>query len=473
MEAFLASNPYFSAGFGLIGVGAGLSLLRTGSIHAVDLIRRRMLVSVEISSKDPAYSWFLAWVASTAAAAQEQRSSSLLARMLLNRNNLSLETTFRPAFATLNKSTSINDSGSDSGSRKRSPAQFSLIPAPGRHMLKHNSTYLLVDRTRQQSMLDLKTGTPWESVTITTLARDRGVLLEILEDAKTRALEEVDGKTVVYVSYGHEWRPFGAPRAKRPLESVVLDTGVREAVVGDLERFLAATAWYRDRGIPYRRGYLLYGPPGTGKTSFIQAVAGHLSYNICILNLSERGMTDDRLAHLLANTPPQSLLLLEDIDAAFIRRDAATDSKKEGFYSAVTFSGLLNALDGVAAAEERVVFMTTNHVDRLDAALIRPGRVDMRVYMGNARDDQARRMFERFYPQAAEGLAERFVSALRSAKRASESNGSDGSALGCSPAALQGHFTMFRDSAEDAVAHAKRVAGDEASTAMAAAGDDA
>lgn len=73
-------------------------------------------------------------------------------------------------------------------------------------------------------------------------------------------------------------------------------------------------------GIPYRRGYLLHGPPGSGKTSFIQALAGSLSYDISILNLSERGLTDDRLNHLLSNAPERSFILVEDIDAAFSKR---------------------------------------------------------------------------------------------------------------------------------------------------------
>lgn len=61
---------------------------------------------------------------------------------------------------------------------------------------------------------------------------------------------------------------------------------------------------YAERGIPYRRGYLLYGPPGTGKSSFISALAGHIGYSICMLSLSERTLDDDRLNFLLNNTPP-------------------------------------------------------------------------------------------------------------------------------------------------------------------------
>lgn len=78
-------------------------------------------------------------------------------------------------------------------------------------------------------------------------------------------------------------------------------------------------------GIPYRRGYLLHGPPGSGKTSFIQALAGELDYNICILNLSERGLTDDRLHLVLSVIPERCIMVLEDIDAAFSGRGASIE----------------------------------------------------------------------------------------------------------------------------------------------------
>lgn len=78
---------------------------------------------------------------------------------------------------------------------------------------------------------------------------------------------------------------------------------------------------YVQRGIPYRRGYLLHGLPGTGKTSFISALAGHFGYSICMLSLSERTLDDDRLNYLLNNAPPNCFVLLEDIDAAFVSRE--------------------------------------------------------------------------------------------------------------------------------------------------------
>jgi chaperone BCS1 len=203
-----------------------------------------------------------------------------------------------------------------------------------------------------------------------------------------------EGKLVIHTAWGIEWRPFGQPRLKRPISSVVLAPEIAENIEDDVKSFLDRRQWYADRGIPYRRGYLLHGPPGSGKTSFIQALAGALSYDICVLNLSERGLADDKLFHLLSNVPERSFILIEDIDAAFNKRVQTTE---DGYQSSVTFSGFLNALDGVASGEERLIFMTTNHIEKLDPALIRPGRVDLIEKIDDAIPEQARILFGRFY----------------------------------------------------------------------------
>ncbi len=131
-----------------------------------------------------------------------------------------------------------------------------------------------------------------------------------------------------------------------------------------------------------------------------------------MLSLGDPNLDDKGISDLLSEVPVNSLVLMEDIDCAFIERKEDADKR-----SKVTFSGLLNAIDGVAAGEGRVLFATTNHVDRLDPALIRPGRIDRKFYIGYASLEQAERMFLRFFPQAgtemaclfAEGLAEKRV----------------------------------------------------------------
>ncbi|KAI7903939.1 BCS1 N terminal-domain-containing protein [Cokeromyces recurvatus] len=396
----VTSNPLFSAGFGLIGVGAALTLLRQSTKFGVTVLRRRLLVTLEIPSKDKSYLWFLHWMSHHAPKRQVQ--------------HLAVETSYRQ-----------HDNGSVT-------TKFGLVPGPGTHYFKYKNIWMQVQRQRDGKMMDLSTGAPWETITITTLSRDRHVFTTLLKEAQEMALKKQEGKTVIYTSYGPEWRPFGMPRRRRLLESVILDRGVKERVVTDVKAFINNGKWYNERGIPYRRGYLLYGPPGSGKSSFIQALAGDLEYNICILNLSERGLTDDRLNHLLSNVPERSIMLLEDVDAAFTKR---TQSDNQGYQSMITFSGLLNALDGVASAEERIIFLTTNHVEKLDPALIRPGRVDLKEYLGNATEYQIRNMFMRFYEDVS--LAEAFIKKTKDKP--------------ISTASLQGHFVYYKDKPQEAI----------------------
>lgn len=370
----LFDNPLFAGGIGLASLGAAAAFARKGAIAAVGAARHRLLVNVEISKQDPAYPWILAWLS------QPREHSGVIASRITRIHNLSVATT------------TTNTRG-DGGSGPVS-ASFFLQPGYGRHVVKFGNAYISVNREKH-STANMNTGEPHEIVQLTTLWAHRHAFEGIFAEAHKLAAKANEGKTVVYSARGMDWAPLGDPRKKRPLGSVVLDQGVKERIVADVNDFLIRQQWYVDRGIPYRRGYLLFGPPGSGKSSFIQALAGELDFGVAMINLSEMGMTDDKLAYLLTKLPKRCLLLLEDADAAFVnrrRRDA------DGYSGAnVTFSGLLNALDGVAAGEERIAFLTTNHIDRLDPALIRPGRVDMMLRIGEATRYQAGEMWARFY----------------------------------------------------------------------------
>ncbi|KAF9979349.1 hypothetical protein BGZ73_000043 [Actinomortierella ambigua] len=428
IQRVMEGNPYFSAGAGLLAVGTGLAMLQKGMLASASLARRQLLVTLEIPSKDKSYLWFLHWMSSQARIAAEEAATMQLQQQGKNLSwgqRLANRINQRSQFLAVQTEFKQHDNGSVS-------TRFNLVPGNGKHLIRYQGAWIQVERTRDAKMMDLSTGAPWETVTLTTLSRDRAVFTELLRDAQRMALANQEGKTVIYTSWGPEWRPFGPPRRRRLLSSVILADGISERILKDVRAFIGNEKWYAERGIPYRRGYLLYGPPGSGKTSFIQALAGELEYNICILNLSERGLTNDRLNHLLTNLPDRSIMLLEDIDAAFAQREKT----QEGFQSMVTFSGLLNALDGVASSEGRIIFMTTNHVERLDPALVRPGRVDLREFVGDASESQIRKMFVRFY-EGENDLAQTFVSALKGHN--------------VSTAALQGHFVHFKDRPQDAI----------------------
>lgn len=366
----LFENPVFAGGFGLASLGAALAMARKGTITVAGMIQRRMLVNVEISRQDPAYPWVLAWLS------EPRPQTSFLAKRLTRINKLSV--------ATVASSTPNGPTG----------ASFFLQPGYGSHVVKYKHAYIWVNR-QKQATARTNTGEPHETVELTTLYAYRHIFEEVFAEARQIALQANEGKTVVYSVRNFDWTPLGKPRRKRPLGSVILDEGVKENILGDVKDFLQRQRWYDDRGIPYRRGYLLYGPPGTGKSSFIQALAGELDYSVAMVNLSEIGVTDDKLAFLLTKLPERTILLLEDVDSAFVNRGRREPDGYTG--PTVTFSGLLNALDGLSAGEERIAFLTTNHVDRLDPALIRPGRVDMMTRIGEATRHQAAQMWEKFY----------------------------------------------------------------------------
>ncbi|KAG0683199.1 hypothetical protein C6P40_002525 [Pichia californica] len=394
LEKMISSNPYFAAGGGLMVLGASFALLKNGVASFANLMYRRMVVDLEIRNSDKSYEWFLNWMSN-----YKHRVS----------RQLSVKTTFVQ-----------HQNGSVA-------TGFTFVPGPGNHWFKYKKAWFFVKRERSERIHN--SGQPMETVTLKTLYKDRYLLASILDEARQMAMKLNEGKTVLYKSWGQDWRIFGKPRKKRVIDSVILDKNIKESILDDIKEFLKSGSWYHNRGIPYRRGYLLYGPPGSGKTSFIQALAGEFDYNIAIMNVGEPNLTDDRLAYLMNNIPEHTILLLEDIDAAFNNR---TQSTEKGYVSGVTFSGLLNALDGVASAEEVITFMTTNHPEKLDPALLRPGRIDMKVLINNASDYQVRQMFMRFYDDAEK--AEEFMKAFKELELPYVST-----------AQLQGLFVQFKE----------------------------
>lgn len=443
-----SSNPLLTTGLSLLIFGSLLSMGRKGVTQGATLLQRRALVSLEIPSKDRSHSWLLAWMEEQAKIAQRQaqtspqqsnskelwqdaldlvgmRSGPPRPVMIISRDLAAITANPAPAGRSQaeQEAEAYTMGGALPGNATRNrptKAAVSLVPGPGTHYFRYQGTWIKLHRERSGKLLDVTTGSPWETLTLTTLYGSRSIFPRLLEEAESLASAKSEGKTTIYTAWNLDWRAFGNARKTRQLSSVVLTRGQRDRIVGDISAFLSRGQWYARRGIPYRRGYLLHGSPGSGKTSMVQALAGEMDLNICLLNLGERGLTDDRLTHLLSKAPERSILLLEDIDAAFPSRTAQDErdgdnstSRTSGssavgggnrpsgpereYQTSVTFSGLLNALDGVASGESRIVVMTTNHVERLDPALIRPGRVDLIEELGDADEGMVRDLFDRFY----------------------------------------------------------------------------
>ncbi|KAK6999340.1 mitochondrial chaperone BCS1-like isoform X1 [Biomphalaria glabrata] len=403
----LGNNPYFGAGAGLFGMGVLAAVGRKGLQGATIVFRRNLMITMEVTSRDKSYQWLLQWITKYGTRSQ----------------HLSVETEFQESAAGQVKT------------------RFHFVPSPGSHYFWYNKNLVIVERNRDNKVMEV-----FETVTLTAFGRNRELFMNILTEARNLALLSNEGQTMMYSAVGPEWRPLGYPRRKRPLNSVILDRGVSERIFDDIQGFINNSKWYIERGIPYRRGYLLYGPPGCGKSSYIMALAGAIDYSICVLNLSDKGMSDDRLTHLLTNAPEQSIILLEDIDAAFVSRDVTKENSiaYQGM-GRLTLSGLLNALDGVASAEARILFMTTNYIERLDKALIRPGRVDLKEYVGHATDYQLQQMFRRFYPDEPESRAQEFSQMVMSLEQP------------VSAAQVQGFFMMYKKEPDCVVKNIKEI----------------
>ncbi|KAI8141453.1 P-loop containing nucleoside triphosphate hydrolase protein [Fennellomyces sp. T-0311] len=177
----------------------------------------------------------------------------------------------------------------------------------------------------------------------------------------------------------------------RALGTVVLKEGVKEHIVNDMDKFRRRKRWYKTRGVPYRRGYLLYGPPGTGKTSLIQALASNLGMDIAIASLMDV-YRDSDFSDMLADAPHNSIVVLEDFDHYI--RNVAGDSNDRTNKS---IAGVLNALDGIQGQTGSMIFMTCNDISKLPPALLRPGRMDMKLKLDYADRHQIEEMFWQFF----------------------------------------------------------------------------
>ncbi|GJR82203.1 AAA-ATPase-like protein [Tanacetum coccineum] len=249
--------------------------------------------------------------------------------------------------------------------------------------------------------------------------RDKPRILESYLDFITEKANEIRRKNqdrLLYTnsrggsmdSRGHPWEsvPFKHPST---FDTLAMDPEKKAEIMSDLRDFADGQAFYKRTGRAWKRGYLLYGPPGTGKSSMIAAMANFLGYDIYDLELTEVN-TNSELRKLLMKTSSKSIIVIEDIDCSInltnrkkpnsVGRvgsfDGSSDTRpgplgpggpgdpeNSGNTNTITLSGLLNFTDGLwsCCGSERIFVFTTNHIEKLDPALLRSGRMDMHVFM--------------------------------------------------------------------------------------------
>ncbi|MEO9897417.1 MAG: AAA family ATPase [Paracoccaceae bacterium] len=371
IDSFLADalkSDFFAGGLALGAFGIAVASLRVWIIALYKLVMRRVWVSLTLDNRSAAYRHFCIW---------------------MEHNNV----------LSNSRHVRMTDGRWASGTK-------GYAPAPGQHwFLSHGKICRLSRAISEKSKIgNPHNQRPMETLHVTVLFGHVSTILGWIEAGQQIAQSKDRIGPGLHILKGDYWDNVGdIPR--RSMDTVVVDDDRVRRVLEDMRWFYSASNWYAERGVPWRRGYLFHGPPGTGKSSLIRALASELSLDIATLDVGRATLTDDDLREAMTCAPKRSLIAVEDVDAVFTQRTGG--EKRTG----VSFSGLLNAIDGVAAQEGSALIMTTNHKEKLDPALIRPGRADVHTELGLVNAKTARQLFDRFFPNEAL-LAEQFQERL-------------------------------------------------------------
>lgn len=346
-------------------LGAIVFQLRNVPRMLIDATLRFLTVQLTVVSTDMAFDWVDRWLAQQPYA---KRAKMLTLRAQADDEDmLPLASNYSEVYDT----------------------QWNLSPGPGLHMFWWRRRPVFLERNYLSKEGDNRRGKPVEMLRFRTMGRSQQIIRRLVTDVRQHTL--ASDMVSIRVWSDHYWNNIRGKK-QRPLDTIILRDGQIERIVEDVTWFQGARPWYLNRGIPYRRGYLFTGPPGVGKTSLVMGLASHFGLPICVLSLST--VTDDNaLFSAFSEASTNAIILIEDVDCAYPAQVREAD-KESG---RVTKAGLLNAIDGITTPDGRIFIMTTNFPERLDPALIRPGRADVHERFDLLGPTEQERMASRFY----------------------------------------------------------------------------
>jgi ATP-dependent Zn protease len=249
----------------------------------------------------------------------------------------------------------------------------------GHFFVKFNNKRIFLSKTNRvvDNSMD-----PWKSVkqSITLYSFNKKVIFDLLHHIESTYYNDTIN---YYFNSDGETKMLG-PIGSKQFEHIFLNDNLVETIRNDVDKFINSEEQYCKLGIKYKRTYLFYGPAGTGKSSLATAIANHSGRNILSINVS-KDMTDATLIKVIAGRPDKAIILFEDIDCLFanLKRSESVEESKEGEKKdnsiKVTLSCILNILDGAYTPEDVIFILTTNHIDKLDDAIRRDGRTDLKL----------------------------------------------------------------------------------------------
>jgi chaperone BCS1 len=355
----LKDNQLLLTGLGLSGAGIITFWLKDVPNKLINLLRRELTTELVLTSRNQIYHDFIFWVDKTYGHKNFRR--------LKVSNGLWGES--------------------------RTVTSFGY----GVHFITYKHIPLILTLTKEssnQSQYDK------DSLNITKIGRSRKIFDEMLSMVTTENIDT--SKTKIFNMKDHYW-DYIRPINKREINSIFIEDTKKQKVLKALDTFISKEEWYIKNGIPYQIGILLYGPPGTGKTSFIKAIAGYLNYSIYYLPADKLYTINEAVSGL----PDKCVLVIEDIDSNNATHSRQVKSKRlkqeediQDLLQISSLSDILNALDGLFASHGRILIATTNHIEKLDSALIRPGRIDLQIEIGFVNSEILNKFIHNFFPDS-------------------------------------------------------------------------
>lgn len=256
-------------------------------------------------------------------------------------------------------------------------------------------TPLLIHIYKEESASDFVK----EFMQITKIGRNHNYFDNLLINIRKT---NYDKNKTKYYKYNENKCLYITEQPKRTLDTIVLEPLEKESLLKSIDSFLKKEQWYLDYQIPYQLGILLYGPPGTGKSSLIKAIASYFDKDIVFVDSNSSLVK-------AAQYVKDKIIVAEEIDTFGMSNrgtDEKTDSKEsktkvdkefDEFFK-YSLGQVLGALDGCITNHGRVLIMTTNHVSDLDPALLRPGRIDVKILVSYLSTCTFNEMLRRFFP---------------------------------------------------------------------------
>lgn len=197
-------------------------------------------------------------------------------------------------------------------------------------------------------------------------------------------IKNTDRKFLAILDASREEIPSFELRYHRSFDDVFIPGWQKKELVNSISKFIERRKWYADHKIPYHFGILLHGPAGTGKSSIIQAIICKWKSNPIYIKSGDMGEAFSKTGwvnSLDTGSDVVNLIISEDIDVSNFTETRKNDETKERV-EVNQLGKAINFMDGLDSPQNVIYIFTTNHIDKLDPALIRPGRIDLVLEIG-------------------------------------------------------------------------------------------